>query len=53
MGEERLEHQKKYWWKNLNQQNQLQLEDSNQLAAIGWAEPGENVLIFVPKVCFY
>jgi protein DGCR14 len=49
MGEERLEHQKKYWWKNLNQQNQLQLEDSNQVAAIGWAEPGENVLIFVPK----
>jgi len=49
MGEEKLEHQKKYWWKNLNQQNQLQLEDSNQLAAIGWAEPGENVLIFVPK----
>jgi len=49
MGEERLEHQKKYWWKNLNQQNQLQLEDSSKVAAIGWAEPGENVLIFVPK----
>jgi hypothetical protein len=52
LGEERLEHQKKHWWKNLNQQNVLMIEaaDGSHTKAIGWAEPGENVLTFVPKV---